>query len=160
MSTNLRNMPSLAGLADIACGGAVRDPRLVAILEQWWPECYKSEFSGKVIMAPLAAENLEKLYSLFGVPMLVADNSLEVLGRAYDVFCISLESFVSHKLQFPEAPLAAYLDDWPADWVQYIEAVAREDAVEARRLARELQVLAPECAYPPGVHIPKARALQ
>jgi hypothetical protein len=149
-------MPSLAGLADLASGGKARDPRLVAILEQWWPECYKSEFSGKVIMAPQEAENIEKLFTMFGVPMLVAENSLEVVGHAYDVFCISLESFVSHKLQFPEDPLAAYLDDWPADWVHYIEAVAREDAVEARRLARELQVLAPGCAYPPGVHISKA----
>ncbi len=103
-------------------------------------------------MAPADADNLERLYEMFGVPMKVADNSLEILGHAYDVFCVSLETFVSHKLQFPEE-FDAYLDDWPIDWVRYIEAVAAEDKAKARQLANKLQVLAPDCMFPPGVRI-------
>jgi len=144
-------------------GALQRPAHLVKILEQFWPECYKSEFSGKVVMAPADAELLEALYELFGVPMLVSENSLEILGRGYDVFCMGLGTFVSHKLMFPVTfgeckSFREYLGEWPEKWVEYIEAVAAENKSEARRLASSLQVLAPECEYPPGTYIKETLA--
>lgn len=153
MTANIKNMPGLAELIAKECGIVDKAPRLTEILRQWWPECYKSEFSGKVIMAPQAVVNLEKLFTMFGVPMLVAENSLEVLGHAYDVFSLGLEPFVSNKLQFPDEDFDDYLHDWPKEWVRYVEAVAAEDLAEARRLAHQLQVLSPDCGYPPGLFI-------
>ena len=144
-------------------GGIPRDGRMVEILEQFWPVCYTSEFSGAVIMAPAEAERLEGLYALFGVPLKVSENRLTVLGRAYDVFCMGLGTFVSHKLMFPEKfgeceSFREYLQDWPDDWVAYLEAVAAKNVQEARRLAVKLHVLSPDCEYPAGTHISKAPA--
>lgn len=155
MAANIKNMPGLAELIARECGSVDRAPHLTAIMQQWWPDCYTSEHSGKVIMAPADAAKLEKLFVMFGVPMLVNDNSLEVLGHAYDVFSLGLESFVSHKIEFPDEDFDDYLHDWPTEWVRYVEAVAAENVTEARRLAVKLQVLSPGCAYPPGLHIAK-----
>lgn len=124
-------------------------------LEVWWPECFTSAATGKVVMPAEAAAQLEAMFERFGVPMKVADNSLEVLGRAYDVFGVSLASQVVEVLRRPKEDLRRYYFDWPQDWVDYIEAVARDDAAEARRLALMVQPLAPDCVYPPGVIIDK-----
>lgn len=161
MPSDLRKLAKLPSLVDGAyahLGAIPRDPHKVEILEQMWPECHTSEFTGTVIMAPSDVERLEALYRMFGVPLLVKDNSLQVLGHAYDVFGLSLSTFVSHKLMFPEKfgqckSFREYLGDWPDKWVQYIEAVASADFKEARRLAQELQVLAPGCEYPADIHV-------
>jgi hypothetical protein len=159
----LSESPSMVDSAYAHLGGLPRPVHLVEILDQMWPECHKSEFSGKVIMAPKDAERLEALFELFGVPMLVSENSIEVLGRGYDVFCQGLGSFVSQKLMFPTnfgqcQSFRAYLDDWSDNWVEYIEAVAAENKAEARRLASTLQLLAPECEYPPDTYIKETLA--
>jgi hypothetical protein len=44
-----------------------------------------------------------------------------------------------------------------ADWVTYLEAVATEDFEVARHYAKKLQVLDPDCVYPPGVFIEPAK---
>ena len=140
-------------------GGISRPSHLAEILDQFWPDCVKGELSGKTLMRPEDAVKLEALFKLFGMPMLVKDNSIEVLGRAYDVFGQALSGFVSQKLRFPGAVgnkknLQEYLPAWPADWVSYIEAVAAEDFAEARKLAKKLKVLDPDCEYPKDTFVP------
>lgn len=140
-------------------GGIARPPHLAEILDQFWPECITGGLSGKTIMRPEEAVKLEALFKLFGVPMLVKDNSIEVLGRAYDVFGQALSGFVSQKLRFPGAfgqckNFKDYLPAWPAEWVEYIEAVASENFSEARRLAVKLKVLDPDCEYPKDTYVP------
>ena len=144
--------------ANATLGGVPRDARLAELLEQFWPECHTSEFSGKTIMTPADAQRLETLFKMFGVPMTVADNSLQIKGRAYDVFSMGLGTFVSHKLRFPATfgecqSFRDYLSDWSEDWVTYVEAVASEDFAESRRLAIKLKVLDPDCVYPSGIFI-------
>lgn len=160
-----RAWPGMSAMVDDAysiLGGLPRDPRLASILDQFWPECYVSDHSGKIIMAPNDVAKLEALYLMFGVPMLVSENSLEVLGHAYDVFCIGLSTFVSKKLIFPakQGVCKTFAEamskfNWSQDWIDYIEAVAAEDHKAARKFAVRLNVLAPECEYPPYVYIRK-----
>lgn len=45
--------------------------------------------------------NLEALYEMFGVPMLVKDNSQKMLGRGYDVFCLGMGPSVRRCLSHP-----------------------------------------------------------
>lgn len=155
---------SLGDDAYASLGSIPRPPHLVEILDQFWPECYTSEFSGKAIMAPEDAARLEALYRMFGVPMLVADNSLQILSWAYEVFVQGLGLFVNHKLRFPTTfgacnSFREYLPEWPDDWVHYVEAVAAENFSESRRLAKKLNVLAPDCVYPKGTHLDKPAPL-
>ena len=150
--------------ADIAygtLGGIERPSHLAEILDQLWPDCVKGELSGKTLMRPADAIRLEALFKLFGVPMLVKENSIEVLGRAYDVFGQAFSGFVSQKLRFPGSVgsrknFKEYLYKWPADWVEYIEAVASENFSEARRLAVKLNVLSPDCEYPADTFVPQS----
>lgn len=166
MPPSLKALPKMNSMTDSAyasLGGIARDAAIAELLEQFWPECYTSEFSGAVIMAPADAQRLEALYAMFGVPLKVSENGLGILGRAYDVFVMGLGTFVSHKLRFPTTfgecqSFREYLQDWPEDWVAYIEAVAAQDASETRRLAVKLQVLSPDCVYPPGTYIGKSPA--
>ena len=157
---DLKLSPTMVDSAYAHLGGLPRDPRLVEILEQFWPDCHQSQFGNGVIMSPDKAEKLEALYKMFGVPMLVSENSLQVLGRAYDVFCLGFGNFVNHKLRFPQKfgqcqSFREYLAEWPEEWVLYIETVAAEDFENARKWAVELQVLSPDCVYPDSTHIKK-----
>jgi hypothetical protein len=150
-------LPTCPTLLDSLQGGNPRDVSLVEILEQVWPDSYCCSVSHAVVMAPDDETRLEALFELFGVPLRIADNSLTVLGHAYDVFALGLSRVVNRKLRFPET-FETYLEDWSQEWVQYIEAVAYQNLPEARRLASKLQVLAPECRYPPGVFVPESSA--
>ena len=141
-------------------GGISRPPHLAEVLDQNWPpDCATSDISGKLLARPEDAERLEKLFKLFGVPILVKDNSAQIIGRAYDVFGQALSLFVNQKLRFPTnfgqcESFREYLSAWPDDWVKYIEAVAAEDFEESRRLAKKLKVLDPDCEYPDGTFVP------
>ncbi|GAB3644707.1 hypothetical protein [Ramlibacter alkalitolerans] len=122
------------------------------ILNQVWPEVSEGS-RGNAVMAPEDAERLEKLFLMFGVPMKVAENSLEIVGRAYDVFALALEPWVGNKFRYWDS-FDRFAHDWPEDWRKYIEAVAREDHAEARQWAVKLQPLSPDCVFPPGVPTP------
>lgn len=133
-----------------------RDPRLVAIFEQWWPECYESDFSGKVIMTPEDAANLEELFELFGLDLKVADNNINVLVRAYDVVAMyGLGSQLDNFMTLTDEQLRRRYDNWPEIWVEYMTAVAKANKPKARELAKQIQVLSPDCQYPYGVFIKK-----
>lgn len=161
MADDLRKLPSLDRLnlapGERALVGKALSDRDAYTLEVWWPECFTSVATGKVVMPADAAAQLEALFERFGVPLKVDDNSLEVLGRAYDVFGVSLAAQVVEVLRHPERNLKRYYSDWPQDWVDYIEAVANDDAPASRRLAMKVQPLAPECVYPPGVIVAQRR---
>lgn len=147
---NLAKMALLPGEVDN------RDPRLVEIFEQWWPECYESDFSGKVVMSPEDAANLEELFELFGLDIKVADNNINALVRVYDIVAMyGLGSQLDNFMTLSDEQLRRRYDNWPDAWVRYMTAVARADKSTARKLAKELQVLAPDCEYPYGVFIKK-----
>ncbi len=153
MNHVLRTLPNFDGLFGAEMGGLRRDAALAQVLDQFWPECFESTHGG-VVMKPEDASRMERLFELFGVPLRVGENSLKTVGYAYDVFCVALEPFVSDKLREPDQ-FRTWVDDWPADWVAYIEAVAAADTKTARRLAVKLQVLSPDCQFPPRVHVPQ-----
>jgi hypothetical protein len=132
-------------------GGVARDREMAAILDQCWPDCSEG-VRGNAVMAPADSARLEQLFKLFGVPMNIADNSLKVVGHAYDVFSLGLSSYVSYRLQHPDTFLR-FVADWPEPWQRYVEAVATCNTDEARRLANELQPLSPDCVMPPKVPV-------
>lgn len=116
-------------------------------------------------MAPADSARLETLFKLFGEPMAVADNSLEVLGHASDVFAVGLSAHVGNKLHFPgkvgaRETLRETSQRWPQDWVSFIGEVAVEDFTESRRLAVKLQVPSPDCAYPLDTFIESKKGLE
>lgn len=148
------NFPRMTTLFKSELGAEVSD-ELYDTLHFFWPECYESSWSGKVIMTPKDATQLETLCRRFGVPMKVSENSLAVLSRAYEVFHLTLGCFVDRRLFRPEVFLSNP-EGWPQPWLDYIDAVVRGDEVAARALAIQLQPLAPECQFPPGV-IPYAK---
>lgn len=155
-------MAQISEAVDLAygtLGGIARPAHLIEVLDQFWPECAKSELTGRTLMRPADALRLEALFKLFGVPMLVQDNGLEIIARAYTVFGQALGLFVNHKLRFPgrfgkHETFREYLSEWDEDWVYYLEAVAAENYEEARKFAIKLNVLDPECVYPPNTFVP------
>lgn len=132
--------------------GKPRPWELAAILDQFWPECSEG-VRGNAIMSPDDAARMEQLFELFGVPMKVLENSVQVVGHAYDVFGQALASFVNQKLRHPDE-FHRFVHDWPDDWREYIEAVAAQDREAARAFAVKLQPLSPNCIFPPGVRVP------
>ncbi len=148
-TSDLRKLPSFDSLFGADVGGLPRDPCVVEVLEQFWPDCFESTHGG-VVMSPEDAARLERLFEMFGVPMKVSQHTLKDLGHAYDVFSISLAGFVSYRLRFPDR-FRQWLYDWPQDWVDYIDAVAVQDTRKARELASRLKVATAQCQYPPGI---------
>ena len=98
-------------------------------------------------MTPKNVNDLEDLFEMFGVPMKVADNSLNVLGRAYDVFALGLGLMVARQLIIP----SWNFEGWPEDWADYLRAVVAGDKLIAREWAQKLQPLAPGCVFPDEV---------
>ena len=133
--------------------GPMPDPAIWAVLNQFWPEVSEGS-RGNAVTSPEDAERLESLFRMFGVPMKVLENSIEVVGRAYDVFVQGLGSFVERKLSHPTT-FHRYVDDWPDDWRSYIEAVAAQDNARAHEWAIKLQPLSRDCVYPPRVITPE-----
>lgn len=150
----INELPRLTTLFKGELGADVSD-ELYNTFHFFWPECFESEATGKVVMAEEDTVQLEKFFRRFGVPMQVAENSLAVISRAYEVFHLTLGAFIDRRLFRPEA-FAANPEGWPQPWLDYIDAVVQGDEVTARQLANQLQPLAPECPFPPGV-IPYAK---
>lgn len=133
-----------------------RDPALVAIFEQDWPECYESELSKTVIMSTDDAANLEELFALWGVPMKVFDNPMAVVSRAYDVFATYGLGFQLDKfMKLTAEELRQLYSTWPVEWIEYLEAVGKADKETARKYAQKLQPLSPDCVFPYGVFVEK-----
>lgn len=136
-------------------GGTPRAKEVAEVLDQMWPEASVGT-RGNYVMAPADSERLEKLFTMFGVPMKVAENPVRVVGRAYDVFVLGFASYVDQALRKPDT-FDEFAQDWSEDWRAYIKAVAAQDNAEARRLAVKLQPLAPECQYPRGIYLAPLR---
>lgn len=151
MPPPIRNLPPIDELFTAAeLGEQSRDPLMVELLEQFWPECFE-DVHGTVVMGETDVARLESLFDLLGVPMAVHQNSIATLGHAYDIFVLGLARFVSRKLRFPDMDLSNFLLDWPLPWVRYVEAVAAGNSAQAPTLAIALQPLAPDCVFPLGV---------
>jgi len=153
---NLRKVVNIRQLAMLPGDVEVRDMRLVAIFEQDWPDCYRSDFSGKAIMLPEEEKLMEELFELFGMPLKIAENSYSVISRAFDVFCLfGLGYQLDFFMKFSDEQLEKAYPTWSEDWLTYMKAVGAGDKKAARRLAHKLQVLSPDCEYPYGVFIDK-----
>lgn len=149
----LRNDPVLGKYA-----GKALSPEEKAAFDVWWPdEAFESRHGG-TMMKPESEAALETLFERFGVPLKVKENSIATVGHAYDVFGIALSSAICDAIEMSgQFPIRKYLDHWPSDWLDYIESVINKDTATARRLANKLQPLAPECQFPPGVHVDDQR---
>ena len=134
-----------------------RDAYWARLLDTPWPEL-TLDASGSVVLKKSQARWLQDLCEAFGLELDVAHADVWELGHVYDVCVLALGPFINKKLTFPELNLAAYLDDWPTDWVQYVQAVATRDTSRARKLAQALKPLAPEQGWPCGVHVLKKDA--
>jgi hypothetical protein len=147
----LRSLPPSGVLFSGELGQEL-DEDTEALFNVFWPECFESQATGKVVMADEDRARLERLFKRFGAPLKVEDNSLTVVGHAYDVFGLNLSSHVLARLRSPEdfKTLCTYWE-WPHDWVAYVEAVALGDPAQARAYALALQPLSPDCAFPSGV---------
>lgn len=150
-----QHIQSLSGSIEavgVKLGLAERPAEIARLLDLWWPDAYKSEYTGKAIMSPADSADLEALFELFGVPMRVADNQYEIVKYAYGMFATALSHWVDRKLYHPEhypnAGDMARSYGWSEDWGAYIEAVAAGDRAQARRLAIKLQPLSPDCEFP------------
>ncbi|MCC5612414.1 hypothetical protein LC612_38340 [Nostoc sp. CHAB 5834] len=147
---DLRKLGSLPGVVDN------RDARLVEIFEQWFPDCYESDSSGKVIMSPKEEADLEELFELYGLNIKVKDNTFNALLRVYDVVGPYGLSFqMDNFMTFTDQELRRRYETWPPIWIEYMTAVARANKDNARELAKQIQVLSPDCVFPYGVFIKK-----
>lgn len=127
-------------------------PHLATVLEQCWPELDTGS-KGLCVCAPADAARLDALFALFGANLRTYESTPAVVGRAYDVFLMSLGPSVEAKLRGAATSL---FEAWPADWRAYIEAVATENSAEAKRLYKQLQPLSPDCVFPKGVFVGNA----
>lgn len=125
----------------------LRPDEFLDVLEFEWPHVWVDE-AGRCVASAEDTRRLEALFRVFGVPMLVRDNSLNVLGHAFDTFVLGFSDYVRRCLLRPRA-FEEQVYDWPQHWCDYVRAVARQDLAQARRLAVQLQPLAPGCAHPP-----------
>lgn len=145
----LRNLPNL----DDAFAGELGRPRpadMAALLDQFWPECFESTSTGCAVLKPEDARRPEALFTLFGVALKVGEHSLDTVGRAYDVLAPRLGPVVTWRLTVPRT-YESLTRDWPQEWRDYIEAVARQDQPLAQMFAQKLRPLSPDCVLPPDV---------
>jgi len=153
---NLRRTVDLRKLAMLPGDVETRDMRLVEIFEQDWPDCYRSDFSGKAIMLPEDERLMEELFELFGVPLKIAENPYSVISHAFSVFAIfGLGYQLDLFMKYPDERLRKIYPLWSEDWFSYLKVVGAGDKAAARRLAKKLQPLSPDCEYPAGVYIKK-----
>ena len=150
---DLAGMPDMSGLMNRELGGNEVPARLFAVFMQMWPDLYEGADGGTRCKQAEAVPLLEQLFEMYGVPMKVADNSITVLGHAFDV-CAALAMHVMRQLRYPKT-FRRINDDWPEEWLSYIEAVAAEDKEGARAWAQKLLPFALDTELPPRCTLDK-----
>lgn len=124
-----------------------------AVLNQFMPE-YSVTSRGEVVMAQERRELFEKMCARFGVPLSVSNSPEHYIKHAYNCFALTLRDYVAWRLEYSEKKFRRLLKEaepaWSDDWIDYVEAVALNDAEKAKKLAQKLRVLDKDTEYPPG----------
>ncbi len=134
-------------------------------LKDLWPNPPEPELArliGRPLASPAGADGeagfadedaarIDALFERFGVPLRVRGTPRRTLVDAYDFCALYLGQHVFYRMCDPD--FYDYLvKDWPGPWKSYVEAIVGKDRAAAERLFRELDPLAPDCPYPPGLH--------
>lgn len=122
------------------------------VLDAVWPEVHEHPKTGCVI-PEVDQMWLQDMVDWFGLSLSLDTVSARDLGHAYDVCVLGMGPFVEKALKYPELDLFAYLSDWPLEWVEYVQAVAQRNLLSSFKLAQSLNILSPDCTFPPGVHV-------
>lgn len=143
----------LTAFDDCAAAADPEDP-LARWLDEFWPQVADSA-QGSAMLAPHTAQWLQGLSHRFGLEVEVSQTRAVELAHLYDVCVLGLGPVIHKALRYPELDLRAFYDDWPELWVRYVQAVARGEQETALQLARQLEPLAADCVWPPGVFVLK-----
>jgi hypothetical protein len=125
-----------------------------AVLNLFMPD-YSVTSRGQVVMTKDAQSRFEQMCARFGVPLDVSNSPEHYVLHAYKCFILTLGTYVAWRLEYSETKFRRLLqcdaeNCWPTDWVDYVEAVALNDAVKAAALAKKLRPLDRDTVYPPG----------